>query len=168
MLANIDVNGDGEVDLWELCRFLVARHDQILGELDDAWALEQAFNLLEADADGTVSVEELRRIMCMQDGAGLHGVGEGLFNQLLAELGVGAGEHDSPHSQLAGDGHAADGTGAAIDESGTGAVGDAASSSSSPAVRGKGSAGMRVPLEALRRHPAFAPKPPPLADRSHL
>lgn len=168
MLANIDVNGDGEVDLWELCRFLVARHDQILGELDDAWALEQAFNLLAVDADGSVSVEELRRIMCMQDGAGLQGVSEGSFNALLAELGVVAGAHGSPHAQPAGDGLAADGTGAAIDESGTGAVGDTAGSSTSPAVRGKGSAGMRVSLEALRRHPAFAPKPPALADRSHL
>lgn len=47
LLTSLDVNGDGEVDLWELCRFLVSRHDEIVGELDDAWSLDEAFNLFE-------------------------------------------------------------------------------------------------------------------------
>jgi hypothetical protein len=176
LLANIDVNGDGEIDLWELCRFLVARHDQILGELDDGWALEQAFNILRVDDDGCVSVGELRRIMCMRDDHGLEGVGADGFHELLTELGVAAGSHGSLPAGSAGNGQAGDGTGGAIEDSGTGVGGDGTDGTGQPpspelTSRAKGVDFMdqaRVPLAALKRHPAFAPKAPAMVNRSHL
>ena len=172
MLQNIDVNGDGEIDLWELCRFLVARHDQILGEVDDAWALEQAFDLLEVDEKGCVRVGELRRLVCMQDNGTLQGVSDDAFNELLMELGVTAGEVGSTRAPLACNNQATEGTGGAVEDSGTGAAGDSARTSSSP-LQGKRSKATvddmaLVPLTALKSHPAFAPKAPELVNRSHL
>ena len=88
LLTKLDVNGDGEVDLWELCRFLVSRHDEIVGELDETWAMEEAFNLFATDNSGKVTVSELRRIFCMSNGVDLHGIDEADFHRMLREMGV--------------------------------------------------------------------------------
>lgn len=89
LCLQLDLNGDGNIDLWELCCFLISRRDEVVNAFDDNFFVEEAFaSVLAADKDGRVSVEELRRVFMMTDAEALRGVGEAAFELLLSELGV--------------------------------------------------------------------------------
>ena len=50
MMRRLDVNNDGEVDLWEMCSYLIARHDEIAEERSDVWSVDRAFDLFRTEA----------------------------------------------------------------------------------------------------------------------
>jgi|MDTA01.1.fsa_nt_gb Ca2+-binding EF-hand superfamily protein len=87
LLKSIDVNNDGECDLWELCSFLVMRHEQLTTERNDGEAMEMAFDMFNVDSNGYVSVEELRSIFGAQNRNSLVGLDAAAFTELLASFG---------------------------------------------------------------------------------
>lgn len=85
----MDKDRSGTVDMWELCCFLVKRHDEVADGFDEGKWVDEALNVvLEADEAGKVTVEELRRVFTMTDECTLAGVGDASFQLMLAELGL--------------------------------------------------------------------------------
>ena len=150
LLTKLDVNNDGEVDLWELCRFLVSRHDEIVGELDETWALEEAFNLFQTDGSGRVTVSELRRIFCMSNGVDLHGVEEADFQLMLREMGV---KSTSSPANKAGGGEDTGST--PREDTSRRRLGRRSRVNTEASGGHKQGPEQTVSLDALRRHPAF-------------
>lgn len=83
MIAELDINRDGEVDLWEFCVHMQKRAEGItLTDLEQE--VDMAFKLFSADAAGHASEEELRRVMT-NAGTGV-GLSAGEFEDLLNDL----------------------------------------------------------------------------------
>jgi hypothetical protein len=94
--SQLDLNGDGNIDLWELCCFLISRHDEVMNAYDENYFVDQGLHqLMESDEDGNVTVAELRRIFTMVDQQALRGVGDAAFNLLLSELGVAGASNEA-------------------------------------------------------------------------
>jgi len=62
MVASLDINQDGEVDLWEFC-VAIQKRSEGLSEADLALEIDEAFRLFDDNGDGWVDEAELRRIM---------------------------------------------------------------------------------------------------------
>ena len=67
MVASLDINKDGEVDLWEFCVAIQKRTEGI-SEADMKMEMDEAFNLFNSSefgglGDGSVGEEQIRRIM---------------------------------------------------------------------------------------------------------
>ena len=62
MVESIDLNNDGKVDFEEFAQVWWAR-EKASAEVDWDTELEFAFQMLNADGDGQVSVQELRRML---------------------------------------------------------------------------------------------------------
>jgi len=83
MIAELDINRDGEVDLWEFCVHMQKRAEGIT-RTDLEQEVDMAFKLFNADADGQTSEEILRRVMTnASTGVGLS---DGEFQELLDDL----------------------------------------------------------------------------------
>lgn len=65
MLVELDINGDGGVDLWEFCVYLQKGRDA-RAEDESNWELDQAFQLFAPDEDDEGRIDEaaLKRMMC--------------------------------------------------------------------------------------------------------
>lgn len=82
----------GDVDLSELCTFLMERRDEMNREKDEQWMLEACFSGYVwgsngVEGEGTVGVRELREVF-MRDCKPNKGLSEAEFAGLLAELGL--------------------------------------------------------------------------------
>lgn len=64
MLVELDINGDGGVDLWEFCVYLQKGRDA-RAEDESNWELDQAFQLFGPDEDdqGRIDGDALKRMM---------------------------------------------------------------------------------------------------------
>jgi len=98
LLAKLDINGDGVCDLWELCCFLVSRHDEILHERNEREIIDMALSILPVNAAGMVPTAELRRIFCKRNRVELLGLDDAGFSRLVAECG--GTEDGVPHAAL--------------------------------------------------------------------
>ena len=63
MQRELDVNGDGEVDLWEFCAHMQKRSDGLTND-DLEMELDEAFQLFQTDDKGLIDEAELRRLLC--------------------------------------------------------------------------------------------------------
>jgi len=98
LFKKLDANNDGVCDLWELCSYLVARHDELAVERDDSELLELAMlTLFHVDSDGMVAMSELRQVFCAQDRNAIVGVDQAGFQEMLAELGA---TEDGPDARV--------------------------------------------------------------------
>jgi len=158
MLAHVDKNGDGVINLVELCTFLLERRDEIELEKDEEWLANEAWStdLWEVDADGTISVAELKRVFGMSVLPGRPGLSPAELSELLKDFGLqdvpdavaASPEPEATHRQKRSIGRKKSRT--------------APSQASAPAPTvkfepgaGVRSGGERISLETIRRHPAF-------------
>ena len=61
-LAGLDINNDGEIDLWEFCVHL-QKCAMGTSRADLEAELDAAFELFEADANGQIGLDEISRVM---------------------------------------------------------------------------------------------------------
>jgi len=88
MMAQLDMNKDGVVDLWEFCVHMRLERERMSAE-DAAYEVDLAFQLFCVDEQGRVSAEELRRWFTLQStGSGLS---EDEFREMLTDLGIREG-----------------------------------------------------------------------------
>lgn len=114
MIGRLDINDDGQVELWELCSYLLQRHDEIVDQRADIAVVDMAFELFipeghdcagGAGADAKsghqprVGVGELRRIFTVSN-ACTAGLSEEEFQHLLTEFGVDSDGGSVPLSTL--------------------------------------------------------------------
>jgi len=62
MVRELDMNSDGEIDLWEFCVHMQKRSEG-LTRIDLESELDAAFGLFERDANGDIGERELRRLL---------------------------------------------------------------------------------------------------------
>lgn len=87
MLGRLELNKAGELSLWKLCCFLIARHDEMVAQRDERTLLNLAFTeLFRVDAQGMVSEEELKRVFLCQNAVQLFGIDEPAYMLLKHEL----------------------------------------------------------------------------------
>jgi Ca2+-binding EF-hand superfamily protein len=61
-LAGLDINNDGEIDLWEFCVHL-QKCAMGTSRADLEAELDAAFELFDADANGQIGLDEISRVM---------------------------------------------------------------------------------------------------------
>ncbi len=100
--AELDANQDGGIDLWELCAYLVKRHDQLQTDRSEQWAVDQAFTsgIFDADEHGAVTVRSLSQVFRMEMGGSVSGLTAAEFESLLSDIGVRAGAPDDTRVPL--------------------------------------------------------------------
>ena len=63
MVKEMDMNSDGEIDLWEFCVHMQKRIQGITNA-DVKVEIDQAFDVFTADAAGCINEDEMRRVLC--------------------------------------------------------------------------------------------------------
>ena len=105
LTARLDKNGDGDIDLNELCTFLIDRREELQAAKDEAWMIEHAFSSLvwpaadvagqlASDADGArynesavLTVADLKSVFMRRLGP-QPGLSKAEFAELLREFGL--------------------------------------------------------------------------------
>lgn len=60
MIRIADADGTGKIDFWEFVTLMAHK----MGDPNPDVALQSAFQVFDTDQDGTISKEEIRRVMC--------------------------------------------------------------------------------------------------------
>jgi len=90
MLVELDINGDGGVDLWEFCVYLQKGRDARAKD-ESNWELDQAFQLFRPDEDdqGRIDEDALKRMMTNElSGMGLDAREWGFMWKQMVEDGL--------------------------------------------------------------------------------
>lgn len=84
MVKELDINGDGDIDLWEFCVYMQKKREQSTAE-DAKAVIDRAFaELLPGDENGMITVHELRKVFTWAPGG--DAVTEEEFADMLLEL----------------------------------------------------------------------------------